>query len=65
MTHPHTTDVETARQALAARYPKHLTDTHGRQHRCIPRDAILRGDWDRGDAIRALVRDAAEGRGHG
>ena len=38
--------VERLREEAAARYPTHLTDTMGREHRCIPREAILRGDWD-------------------
>lgn len=41
-----------AREAVAARYPATLTDTLGRVHRCIPHDAILRGDWDGGALVR-------------
>lgn len=54
VTRPHTTDVETARQGLAARYPEHLWDK-SRTYRCIPRDAILRGDWDGGDLMRETL----------
>lgn len=40
--------IEQAREQLAAKYDASLTDTLGRQHDCIPRKAILRGDWDHG-----------------
>lgn len=49
------TNIERARAAAAERYPEALTDSQGREHRCIPREAILSGQWDRGDAVRAFV----------
>lgn len=49
------TDLERARQQVAARYPEALTDTHGRQHPNIPRQAILAGHWDAGGLVREAL----------
>jgi hypothetical protein len=49
-----TITIEAAREMIAGVYPEYLTDTMGRQHVCIPRQAILRGDWD----AAAVVQDA-------
>lgn len=52
---PETLDTIEARRARAAsKYPEHAEDSMGRKHRNIPREAILRGDWDQG----RLVKDA-------
>lgn len=45
-------DILAARAAAAARYPVELVDTMGRPHPCVPRLAILRGDWDAGSLVR-------------
>lgn len=52
--------IERARQQLAAKYPDSLTDTLGRQHECIPRKAILRGDWDQGAVAKLLATTPTE-----
>lgn len=57
MTDYNAAEVARVRQEAAARYPEALQDSKGRLHRCIPREAILRGDWD-----AALLR-VKEGRG--
>ena len=44
-------DLLSARQAAAAAYPDFLVDTKGRQHRCIPREAILAGAYDKGQIV--------------
>lgn len=56
MTSQSAAEVAQLRKEAAARYPEALIDTKGRHHRCISREAILRGDWD-----DALLR-AKEGR---
>lgn len=43
--------VEQARQNIAARYPEQLVDSMGRTHRCIPREAVLSGQWDNAPAV--------------
>ena len=57
------TPLEQARAIAADRYPETLTDTQGRTHRCIPREAILCGHWDSGaavrDALAGLEKEAA------
>jgi hypothetical protein len=50
-----TSDLLSARQAAAAAYPDFLVDTKGRQHRCIPREAILAGKYDDGDVVRRHI----------
>lgn len=47
--------IEQARKLAADRYPVYLTDTLGRQHRCIPREKILAGDWDGGSLVREAM----------
>lgn len=57
------TDIITARSNAAASYPEELVDSMGRAHRCIPREAILRGDWDGGSLVRgelAKVKEVGE-----
>ncbi len=46
------TPLEEARQIAASHYPEAIEDTHGRAHRCIPRDSILSGKWDGGQLVR-------------
>lgn len=48
------TTLEQARHNLAQRYAP-LIDTHGRVHRSICADAIMRGDWDSGSIVRDEV----------
>lgn len=43
----HPSRVEHARRLAADTFPEHLTDTKGRQHRSIPRQAILSGKLGR------------------
>lgn len=49
------TAIEQARAQAAERFPEHLVDSKGREHRSIPREAILRGDWDNGSLVRSFV----------
>lgn len=55
------TDLERARAQAAEQYPEHLEDSMGRKHRCIPREAILKGGWDDGPLVRAFLA-ALEGK---
>jgi hypothetical protein len=57
MSAPDVAQIEQARAKAAAAYPEHLTDSLGRTHPCIPRAAILRGDWDQGEAVRRILRE--------
>lgn len=50
-----TSEIIAARQTAAAAYPEFLVDTKGRQHRCIPREAILAGVYDDGDIVRRHI----------
>ncbi len=52
--------IEQAREQLASKYPASLVDSKGRQHDCIPRKAILRGDWDQGAVAKLLATTPAE-----
>lgn len=52
LTAPVDNSIEAKRERAAAAYPEHLTDTMGRQHRNIAREAILRGDWDGGSVVK-------------
>lgn len=55
--------IEAARAAAADRYADHIEDTMGRQHECIPRRAILSGQWDAGSLVRGeLARIEGEKR---
>ena len=47
--------IEEARKRAAERYPAALVDSMGREHRCIPREAILSGAWDGGSLVLAEV----------
>lgn len=47
--------IEIVRQSLASAYPESITDTLGRVHPCVPRNAILRGDWDGSQMFRDQI----------
>ena len=53
-----TSEIIAARQAAAAAYPDFLVDTKGRQHRCIPREAILAGAYDKGQIVMQWLTTA-------
>lgn len=55
------TSLEQARAHAAEQYPEHLEDSMGRKHRCIPREAILRGSFDDGSLVRSFLA-ALEGK---
>lgn len=44
--------IEAKRLRAADRYPVALEDSMGRKHRNVPREAILRGDWDDGWIVK-------------
>jgi hypothetical protein len=47
--------IEAAREAVASRYPTHITDSLGRPQENIPRRNILGGRWDGGSLVREAL----------
>lgn len=57
--------ITAARAAAAALSPEHLVDTLGREHECIPRRAILAGQWDDGSLVRDFLSKLDDVKGVG